>query len=70
MENQLELKYQEARYFAKSHYLPDMVLYDVFKDNELLFTMVLNDNAEWESDQDVDQSLVRALGYQIERINE
>ena len=70
MENQLELKYQDNTYFARKNFVADMVLYDVFKDNHRLFTMGLNEDAEWESDADVDQSLVQALGYQIEIINE
>lgn len=44
----------------------DNQLFSVFKDDESIATLGMNDLGEWEADNDIDPELVKRLGQQLE----
>lgn len=55
-------------YIAKADDHIDQVFYHIYDGETFLFVIGLNENAVWESVEDVDQQLVQTIGNQIESI--
>lgn len=55
------------KYMVQKEDHVDQVFYHITKDGESLCTIGLNENAEWEADSDIDESLVKALGDEIDK---
>jgi len=64
----LRLEIAGQTYIAKETFRDDYVLYQIEKDDKFLCTIGLNEDAVWESVEDVDQDLVKEIGKQIETL--
>ena len=56
----------DINYTVKEIDLVDQVIYQVFSGEVYLFSRGLNEDAEWESAEDVDQDLIKDLGNHID----
>lgn len=62
----MELSYNNQQYQALENDHIDQVLYDIYQDGKYLFTIGMNEHAQWEPTSDVDLDLAKGIGNIIE----